>query len=105
MLTSADIVKAAGDGDALAARIWKETCLYLAVACVNIQHTLNPQCIVLGGGLINAGAHLMDPLRETVSGLVWTIAQDAPKIVFATLGDDAGVIGAAALAREAARME
>ena len=103
-LTSADIVKAAEAGDALAARIWQETCFYLAVACVNVQHTLNPERVVLGGGLINAGACLLDQVRAEMAGLVWNIAQDGPEITFATLGDNAGVIGAAALAREAASM-
>jgi glucokinase len=98
-LTSADIADAARSGDALAARIWDETCLYLAVACVNIQHVLNPECVVLAGGLIKAGDQLLEPVRAHFRRLAWQIAQDHPRIEFATLGDDAGIIGAAALAR------
>ncbi|MFQ5807502.1 MAG: ROK family protein [Phycisphaerae bacterium] len=98
-LTSADIGKAARGGDALAARIWDETCLYLAIACVNIQHVLNPEVVVLGGGLIGAGEQLLAPVREHFQRQAWQIAQDHPRIEFATLGDDAGIIGAAALAQ------
>jgi len=99
-LTSVDIAKAARGGDALAARIWDETCLFLAIACVNIQHVLNPEIVVLGGGLIGAGEQLLTPVRRHFQRQAWQIAQDHPRIEFATLGDDAGVIGAAALARK-----
>ena len=104
-VTSVDIVNAATAGDGLAVRIWGETCFHLALGCINVQHMLNPECIVLGGGLINAGSRLLDPLRREIAEQVWTIAQDAPRLEFARLGDDAGVIGAAALARGADRAE
>jgi glucokinase len=98
-LTSVDIATAARNGDALAARVWDETCLFLAIACVNLQHLLNPQCVVLGGGLIGAGQQLLGPTREHFEQQSWKLAEDHPRIEFATLGDDAGIIGAAALAR------
>lgn len=97
--TSIDVENAAEAGDALAQRIWDETCFYLAVACVNLQHTLNPQRIVLAGGLINAGDALLNRTRDHFRSTSWQIAQDHPEIVFATLGTDAGTIGAAALAQ------
>lgn len=97
--TSVDIARAARAGDPLAARIWDETCLYLAIACVNIQHVLNPECVVLAGGLIGAGEQLLTPVRAHFRQQAWQIARDHPRIEFATLGDDAGIIGAAALAR------
>jgi glucokinase len=98
-LSSVDVAAAARAGDALAARIWDETCLYLAIGCVNIQHTLNPECVVLGGGLIGAGDQLLTPIRRHFERQSWQIAKDHPRIVLATLGDDAGITGAAALAR------
>lgn len=97
-VTSEDVLEAADAGDALAQRIWDETCYYLALACVNIQHAFNPQVVVLAGGLINAGDALLEPTRRHFDKLAWQIAQDHPKIVFASLGANAGVIGAAALA-------
>jgi glucokinase len=98
-LNSVDIASAARAGDALAARIWDETCMYLAIACVSIQHVLNPECVVFGGGLIGAGDQLLEPIRQHFERQSWRIAKDRPRIEFATLGDDAGIIGAAALAR------
>lgn len=98
-LTANDVAEAARKGDALATRIWDETCEHIALGCVNLQHMLNPQRVVLGGGLINAGEQLLDPVRRHFERLTWKIAQDQPRIEFAQLGDDAGIVGAAALAR------
>ncbi len=97
--TSADVARAAREGDALAARIWDEMCLHLAIGCVNIQHMVNPETIVLGGGMIRAGEQLLAPVRAHFRKQVWPVPQDYPRIELATLGDDAGIIGAAALAR------
>jgi glucokinase len=60
---------------------------------------LNPQVIVLGGGLTAAGDRLLLPVREEFARFTWKIAPDHPEIKLATLGGTAGVIGAAALAR------
>lgn len=92
------VAAAARDGDPCAARIWDDACRYLAVACVNLQHVLNPRRIVLTGGLINAGEQLFAAVREHFARASWTVAQDRPEIVAATLDGDAGVIGAAVLA-------
>ena len=96
-----DVLGAMAAGDKLASRIWDETCYYLALASVNMQHLLNPELVVLAGGLINAGDRLLRPVREHFDRLSWKIAPDAPRIALATLGNDAGTIGAAALARAA----
>jgi glucokinase len=92
------VVEAAMAGDPLACRIWDETCRLLAVACVNMQHFSNPQKILLGGGMIGAGKHLLDPVRRYFLEFTWKAAKDYPQIDFATLGNDAGFIGAAGLA-------
>lgn len=96
-----DVLAAMEQGDALALRIWDETCYYLALSVVNAQHVLNPELVVFAGGLINAGPRLLNPVREHFNRLSWKIAPDAPKIALATLGTDAGTIGAAMLARTA----
>jgi hypothetical protein len=49
--------------------------------------------------LIGAGEQLLDPVREHFHRQTWRLAEDFPQIELATLGGDAGVIGAAALAR------
>jgi glucokinase len=95
-----DVLAAAKAGDALSARIWSETCEHLAVCIVNVQHVLNPEMVVFAGGLINAGDDLLGPVREHFAAQTWKLAPDAPHIALATLGTDAGTIGAAALARD-----
>ncbi|MEP0847521.1 MAG: ROK family protein [Phycisphaerae bacterium] len=102
-VSSRDVATAAAAGDALAARIWDEACLFLALACVNIQHMLNVECVVLGGGLIGAGEQLRGPVETHFRRLTWRVVDDAPRIALATLGDAAGIIGAAAAARAALR--
>lgn len=97
-ISSADIV-AARSQDELAAQVWDEACFYLAVTCVNLQHILNPQRIVLAGGVARAGAALLDPVRTHFEELTWAFQRDRPEIVLASLGDNAGIVGAAALGR------
>jgi glucokinase len=97
-LTARDVVDAAQAGDPLASRIWSEACRYLAIACVNVQHAFNPATIVLGGGLAEAGAVLIDAVRDEFRRQSWSLCEDQPMIIGAALGYDAGVIGAAGLA-------
>ena len=97
-ITSQHVAEAAKSGDALSLRIWEDACVHLAIACVNIQHVLNPKYIVLGGGMAQAGAFLLDRVVKHFKDRTWSLCDDAPEIVQAQLGYDAGVIGAAALA-------
>lgn len=96
-LTAEHVVEAAQAGDAVAKQAWDQACRLLAVACVNVQHVLNPQVIVLGGGMSAAGAQLLDPVKRHFSELTWPKINDRPDIRLAELGDDAGVVGAAKL--------
>ncbi len=100
-ITSQDVLATAQAGCATAHRIWDEACRQLAVTCVNLQHLLNPERILFAGGLINAGAPLLSGIQRHFEQLNWHVAKDQPALAFATLGGDAGIIGAAALAREA----
>jgi glucokinase len=95
---AAEVSQLAIAGDASARAVWDETCYFLALAVVNIQHLFNPECVLLAGGLINAGAQLLSPVRRHFAALAWEAAPDFPRIEFATLGENAGLIGAAALA-------
>lgn len=99
--SSRDVSDAALAGDDVCGEIWREACRYLAVACVNIQHAFNPATIVLGGGLAEAGERLLAPIAEEFAHQTWSLAGDQPAIVAASLGYDAGIIGAGGLARNA----
>lgn len=97
-LTSKHVCSAARAGDALAREVWEETCRLLAVACVNLQHTLNLERIILAGGMSAAGDDLLRPVREHFGRQMWADIGDRPEIVLAELGNDAGFVGAAYLA-------
>jgi glucokinase len=103
MVMAEDVVEAARAGDALAGYVWDRVCYYLAIACVQVQHVINPQRIVLAGGLIAAEGFLLDPLNKHFCSLTWELLDDKPGIMTATLGNDAGFIGAAGCAWEAHR--
>jgi glucokinase len=93
-----DVERARAEGDAFAAEMWDETVYYLAVGCVNICRIFDPDEIVLGGGLANAGEALTAPLQEHFERLHWSMAPPATSIALARLGNDAGAAGAAGVA-------
>lgn len=93
-----DVAQGAASGDSLCLAIWEEACLYLSIACINIQHVFNPARIVLGGGMSRAGAFLLDHVLAKIDRQKWSLHDDLPGVTLATLGYDAGVIGAAGLA-------
>ena len=97
-IDAAAVAKSAKSGDGLALRLWDEACLYLAIACINIQHAFNPARIVLGGGMSNAGEFLLERIRGHLVKHKWSLHDDVPTLTLAALGRDAGVIGAAGLA-------
>jgi glucokinase len=102
MLMAEHIVEAAKAGDAVAKKVWHDACYYLAVATVTMQHATNPERVVMAGGLIAAGDFLLEPIRRHFRELTWKLLDDYPDIRFATLGNDAGLIGAAGCAWAAA---
>ncbi|MHC4563271.1 MAG: ROK family protein [Planctomycetota bacterium] len=97
-LTTKDINEARRAGDALAGEVWDRAARYLALACVNICRVFDPDEIVLAGGLIKAGDDLMGPIQEHFGRLNWSLTKPQTTIAFATLGHDAGVVGAAGVA-------
>lgn len=97
-ITAADVARAAQGGDDLCAKLWDEACYYLAMACVNLQHAFNPRRILLGGGMSNAGDFLLVGVQRHFAALRWRVFDDFPDLEIARLGNQAGMIGAAALA-------
>ncbi|RIK66248.1 MAG: hypothetical protein DCC65_10575 [Planctomycetota bacterium] len=95
LLTTEMIVSAARNGDALARDVWEETCRYLAVACLNLQHTASLERIVLAGGMSAAGEALRRPVLDAIDQIGSKMLGDPPDIRLAELGNDAGFIGSA----------
>ncbi len=101
LITSKDVFDAAAKGDPLANRIVDETVFYLALGCISICRLLDPQMIVFAGGMILAGDILFERLHKSVDRQNWKMTKKTVEIVPAKLGNDAGFIGAAAVAWDA----
>ncbi|NUN22878.1 MAG: ROK family protein [Candidatus Jettenia caeni] len=94
-ITAKMINDAALQGDKASLDIIKETGQYLGIALVNIMHIVNPEVIVLAGGMAASGELLMDPVRQLTKQKAFEASYKDTKIVFSQLGNDAGIIGAA----------
>jgi len=99
VLTAEDIVKASSAGDEAATEILMEAGVILGRGLVGIVNLLNPQMIVIGGGIGEACPFLIDRAVEIIAAEGLAGKRDV-KVVPAELGNDAGVLGAAALAFE-----
>lgn len=92
------VAEAARSGDSLAADVMNTAAANLGVGVVNLVHIFNPEVVVIGGGVSRAGDLLFDPVRRVVAE---RSMPDIPvEIVPAALGDDSGLLGAAALVME-----
>jgi glucokinase len=100
-VSSHDIALHAQAGDPFALEIWDETCRLLALACINVCHFIDPEMIVLGGGMSKAGNFLLRRVQHHFRDHWWKMTKPTAKIVLAKLGNDAGIIGAAGVAKEA----
>jgi len=87
-------------GDAYARRRWREAADMFGTALANAVSTLNPERVVLGGGVLLHCPELYHHAARLCCERSLTVAGDAVRVVRAALGDDAGVFGAAALAAE-----
>lgn len=93
------VIDCAKEADPVAKRVFDEYVKGLAYGIVSIINILDPEIIVLGGGVSNAGKFLLDSVREEVEKLVFIKAMPHALIELARLGSDAGIIGAAMLGR------
>ena len=93
------ITEAARTGDRFAIQIWKEVAEYLSAGLVFVINVLNPEVIVIGGGMAEAGGFLFEPLIKKVRKDAMHVPAEGVKIVKARLGNDAGIIGAVELVR------
>ena len=86
------------DGKAL--KIWSDVGGHLGVALVGVVNLLNPDAIVIGGGVANAGKVLFDRVKEMISRQAMPVQARQVKVFKAKLGNDAGLIGAGILVKE-----
>ncbi|MEM6334413.1 MAG: ROK family protein [Planctomycetota bacterium] len=98
-LSGKAIFDAAAQGDALAASAIEFLADHLALALIAICRLVDPEAVVLGGGLSEAGELLLRPVREAMDRRWWRVSDIKPRLRAAELGNDAGKRGAAGLAR------
>lgn len=96
-VTAKDVFDLAKEGDDLALIVYRHFSNYLGVACANIAAVLNPAYIVLGGGVSAAGEFLLEGVRKVFAENSFPQIKESTQLVLATLGNDAGVLGAASL--------
>jgi glucokinase len=105
-VTALAIYQAAENGDPLARTIISETAGWLAIGIVTLLHTIDPALVVLGGAM-DFGGHksalgreFLETIRQQVCERTFPVIAEQVTIDFASLGADAGYIGAAGLGRE-----
>jgi glucokinase len=99
-LRSGDLRKAIRRGDKLVEKIVEEAAEYTGIAVANLINILNPEVVVLGGGVIDAlGDEMMAIIVETAEDYALSGTNKGVEIVASKAGDDAGIIGGAVLAR------
>ena len=91
------VIDAARSGDPLASQVYGRYIDYLSQAIASVVNFLDPEVIVLGGGVSKAGDFLLDPLHREYPKYVIYNDQPMPEIKLAVLGSEAGIIGAAML--------
>ena len=99
-LTTKILFEAMAAGDKEAESVIDEACMYLGASCVNMARYFDPQMIVLGGGVAAAGEALVSRVNKWFGKLTWHVRKERAMVTTAELGNDAGFIGAAVLARE-----
>jgi len=95
-ITAAQLVAAARGGEPRAVRLWDETIRLLGDGLTSLINIFDPDRVVLGGGVANAGAMLLDPLRSIVAD--HALPSSTCQIVLAESPDHSGLIGAGAVA-------
>ncbi len=99
-LTGQAITEAARDGDPVALAAFNTTGQWLGAGIASLSVLLDPACVVIGGGVIDAGEILLAPTRESLHrNMPFAGKHPYPQIIAAQLGNEAGLVGVADLAR------
>ena len=99
-LTGKAITEAAREGDHVALAAFNTTAQWLGAGIASLSVVLDPECVVIGGGVIDAGEILLEPTRAALERYMpFSGKHPSPRIIAATMGNEAGLVGAADLAR------
>lgn len=102
-LTTEMVVQAATQGDRVALAALEEAGHYLGKAIFNLILYYDPQLVLLGGGVANAGSLILNPIRRELENMMlWSFSAreiiNPDKVVLSQLGQDVAILGAAAVA-------
>ena len=95
-LTAKDVVDAAKAGDQAADEIFDKFCDYLGYSLAATAAVIDPEIFIIGGGVSKAGQMLIDRVQSYFKKYVWPGRRDI-RFALATLGNDAGIYGAASM--------
>ncbi|MFC4618779.1 ROK family transcriptional regulator [Camelliibacillus cellulosilyticus] len=96
-ITGELVLQAAEQGDALSRRLLKETGVFLGIGLTNLIHMINPERIVIGGGVSKCGDYILTPIKKTIEERALTTAAKQTQVRISELGDHATAIGAISL--------
>ncbi len=99
-LTPETLAAAAQAGDPVALEVWDRVARHLGCCLMSVIYLLNPEAIVVGGGVSEAGDLLFAPLRDMLRSSLTTECFDHLRLVPARFGNTAGILGSSAMAAE-----
>ncbi|MCC6327201.1 MAG: ROK family protein [Acidobacteria bacterium] len=97
-LTALDVFRSGIDGDPLCREVFRRAGMYLGILLAGLINALNPEAIVIGGGAADGWDLFIGPLRAEIAKRAFHEPAERARILRASLGSDAGIIGAAYLA-------
>jgi glucokinase len=100
-----DVTELAREGDEVALSVLDEAGTWLGVGLAGFINIFNPEVVAVGGGVMEAGELVLEPARREVRVRARPPSSDLAEVKAATLGAKSGVLGAAALARDASSGE
>ena len=98
--TPEGLTSLAKEGDPVALEVWDRVATYLANSLMSTIYLLNPDALVIGGGVAHAGDLLFDPLKRKLRDSLTSECFDHLSVVRARFGNTAGMLGCSAIAAE-----
>lgn len=99
-ITAKTVAAAAREGDQVALEVIHRAASYLGIGLANLINIMNPDMIVVGGGMSRMGDLLMDPARTVASQRAFRLPFESTRIVLSELGDNAALLGGVAFAED-----
>jgi len=99
-LDASDVASAALNGDPLALECFREAGRYLGIAAATAVNMLNPEAVIIGGGVAASFDLIAPTIRKEIDGRSFSLPAARVKLLKGELGDNAGILGAAAAAWE-----